>query len=188
MIKDKLELQNSLCMIIEEKDLFDKLYKLYDETKDTSEPFTFWVKPRAKSGIFNGTQNTTYTNVGIVQIQSSYFREPFVGFRFRGNEVVLRIGKASEKTDVDKFINKAQKNNTLLTEDQIVMFLEEAQKQLNAVNAKIEVLGSHSGQLYEALKRIECIFDKIRNVPSERGIIVYLKVLLFPSPPISSSV
>lgn len=44
---------------------------------------------------------------------------------------------------------------------------EEAQKQLNAVNAKIEVLGSHSGQLYEALKRIECIFDKIRNVPSE---------------------
>jgi hypothetical protein len=44
---------------------------------------------------------------------------------------------------------------------------EESQKQLNAVNVKIDVLGAHSGHLYEALKRIERLFDTIRNVPSE---------------------
>lgn len=44
---------------------------------------------------------------------------------------------------------------------------EEAQKQLNAVNANIDILGAHSGYLYESLKRIERTFDKIRNVPND---------------------
>ena len=46
---------------------------------------------------------------------------------------------------------------------------EEAQKQLDIVNKKIDVLGAHSGHLYEALKRIERIFDNIRNVPTEEN-------------------
>ena len=52
---------------------------------------------------------------------------------------------------------------------------DEAQKQLEIVNKKIDILGAHSGQLYESLNRIERLFDRIRHVPSE-NIIKYQEV------------
>ena len=114
-------------MIIEEKDLFDKLYKLYDETKNTSEPFTFWVKPKGKSGIFNGTKNTTYKNVGIVQITSSHIREPFVGFRFEDKSIIkIRVDDQPEQKDYDKFRKKASNLNPALSDKQIADFLKDA--------------------------------------------------------------
>lgn len=115
-------------MKIEEKDLFDKLYKLYDETKNTSEPFTFWVKPKAKSGIFNGTERTTYTNVGIVQITSSHIFEPFVGFRFedKSNILKIRVDDKPKQQDYEKFRKKANNINPALSNKQIDDFLKDA--------------------------------------------------------------
>ncbi|MDY6347555.1 MAG: AAA family ATPase [Bacteroidales bacterium] len=122
-------------MIIEEKDLFDKLYKLYDETKNTSEPFTFWVKPKGKSGIFNGTKNTTYKNVGIVQITSSHIREPFVGFRFEDKSIIkIRVDDKPEQKDYDKFRKKASNLNPALSDKQIADFLKDAKDQFENWN------------------------------------------------------
>ncbi len=45
---------------------------------------------------------------------------------------------------------------------------EKAQETINKTNERIEVLGVHTRNLYEALTSIQGIFDKIRNVPTEK--------------------
>lgn len=50
--------------------------------------------------------------------------------------------------------------------------LKEAQKKvetaLDKTNKSIEILGSHTGNLYDVLTEIQSKFDKIRNVPSDK--------------------
>ena len=45
---------------------------------------------------------------------------------------------------------------------------DEAQAAINKTNERIEVLGTNTSSLYAALTDIQGIFDKIRNVPSEK--------------------
>lgn len=45
---------------------------------------------------------------------------------------------------------------------------DEAQAAINKTNERIEVLGTHTSSLYTVLTDIQGIFDKIRNVPSEK--------------------
>lgn len=45
---------------------------------------------------------------------------------------------------------------------------DEAQAAINKTNEKIEVLGKHTSELYIALTDIQGVFERIRNVPSEK--------------------
>lgn len=45
---------------------------------------------------------------------------------------------------------------------------DEVQKAIDKTNEKIEELGSHTGELYMELTNIQELFDKIRNVPTEK--------------------
>ncbi len=45
---------------------------------------------------------------------------------------------------------------------------DEAQAAINKTNERIEVLGTNTSALYTALTEIQVLFDKIRNVPSEK--------------------
>lgn len=45
---------------------------------------------------------------------------------------------------------------------------DEAQSAINKTNERIEALGTYTSSLYTALTDIQEIFDKIRNVPSEK--------------------
>jgi hypothetical protein len=45
---------------------------------------------------------------------------------------------------------------------------DKTQAAINETNEQIEVLGTHTSSLYTALTDIQALFDKIRNVPSEK--------------------
>lgn len=45
---------------------------------------------------------------------------------------------------------------------------DKAQEAINQTNEKIEVLGTNTSSLYESLTSIQELFDKIRNVPSDK--------------------
>ena len=45
---------------------------------------------------------------------------------------------------------------------------DKAQAAINLTNKTIEELGSHTSGLYESLTSIQELFDKIRNVPSDK--------------------
>lgn len=114
----------------EERKLFDELYKLYDKTKETSEPFTFWVKKRKtkNNNIFNGGGKSNYSNVGIVKIGSSYSKSQFVGFLFTPyvfNSITLFVEKRHSEEDDNKFINAANEIEKKITVKQIDDFLKD---------------------------------------------------------------
>lgn len=45
---------------------------------------------------------------------------------------------------------------------------EKADKAKNQTNNKIEVLGEYTKNLYDKLVEIQDLFDKIRNIPSDK--------------------
>ena len=49
---------------------------------------------------------------------------------------------------------------------------EKAQAAINKTNDSIEELGKHTSCLYDSLTSIQDLFDKIRNVPTDKKIAV----------------
>jgi len=94
--------------IAEERKLFDELYNLYDNTKDTSKPFTFWVKPEAINGIFRSKDNPPI--VGIVKIPGKNNRDRFLHFKFQKKLAALYITKNLKKDDYELIKRNTSKN------------------------------------------------------------------------------
>lgn len=61
-----------------------------------------------------------------------------------------------------------ERNNMAKKKTRLQLAQESAQAAINETNGRIEVLGSNTSALYDSLTAIQDIFDKIRNVPTEK--------------------
>ena len=107
----------------DQKSLFDKLYELYQETKTSLEPFTFWTTSNAGKGLFN--RGADYLNVGIVKITSNSHLQ-LAGFSFNPDSFTeVKLSVENRPDDIQGLKNQANKIHKPLTDIQITSFLKD---------------------------------------------------------------
>lgn len=109
----------------DQENLFKELCNLYNKTKATPEPFTFWTTNTAGKGIFN--QGSKYLNVGIVKITSMSMLQ-LVGFHFTPDafdNVILYIVNRKDDADI-KVIKKLSVDiGKPMSDNNIITFLQD---------------------------------------------------------------
>jgi len=107
----------------DQKSLFDKLYELYQETKTSLEPFTFWTTSNAGKGLFN--RGADYLNVGIVKITSNSHLQ-LAGFSFNPDSFTeVKLSVENRPDDIQGLKIQANKIHKPLTDIQITSFLKD---------------------------------------------------------------
>ena len=96
----------------DQKSLFDKLYELYQETKTSLEPFTFWTTSNAGKGLFN--RGADYLNVGIVKITSNSHLQ-LAGFSFNPDSFTeVKLSVENRPDDIQGLKNQAEKKLNIM--------------------------------------------------------------------------
>lgn len=126
----------------DENKLFEQLCDLYQKTKSSDEPFTFWMiikcEPNKKyiSKRFNSDEHRYYANVGIVAVGSRQTVR-LMGFHFSPisfDKVSFSMGNDNpNKYFLNLYIKRAKEKNKSLSEDQILDFLKDIKNNKNFI-------------------------------------------------------
>ena len=111
---------------INEELLYNKLIELYNRTKKTSEPFTFWVRKRGeKLSRFHCGDN--YTNVGIVSIGAgSHIPVQIIGFEFTPQTFDTTFLDIEERDpNTPRIILEGKNLGYTLTDVQVDLFIKD---------------------------------------------------------------
>lgn len=114
----------------DENILFEKFCKLYNSTKDSDEPFTFWMAVQCDRGEkfiskrFNSDKSKSYASVGIVSFGCRQ-NTRLICFNFSPNvfdKIEFVIGEPTPD-NIKTYIERASKKGYSLTETQIRDFI-----------------------------------------------------------------
>ncbi len=153
----------------DQKSLFDKLYELYQETKTSLEPFTFWTTSNAGKGLFN--RGADYLNVGIVKITSNSHLQ-LAGFSFNPDSFKeVKLSVENRPDDIQGLKNQANKIHKPLTDIQITSFLKDISSIYSSWKYSTTVIDDNL--IKELKKEYESFFEYIKSYDANNSTCFY---------------
>ncbi len=175
----------------DENKLFEQLCDLYQKTKSSDEPFTFWMiikcEPKKEyiSKRFNSDEHRYYANVGIVAVGSRQTVR-LMGFHFSPisfDKVSFSMGNDNpSKHFLNLYIKRAKEKNKSLSENQILDFLKDIKNKkefigwsqptnINDVNL-ITIINNKYLEFFNYVKNYDnlndtCFYDVLKITPEE---------------------
>lgn len=140
---------------------------LYQKTKTSSEPFTFWTTNKSGKALFN--QGTVYLNIGIVQITSNSHLQ-LAGFNFTPDSFdTVKLNVENRPDDIKTLIGEANKIGKTLTVSQVQSFLDDISK----VEWTYTTSVINDDLINELKNEYEFFFDYIRNYDTTNSTCFY---------------
>lgn len=146
---------------LDQKKLFDKLCDLYQKTKTSSEPFTFWTTNGSGNGLFHCNSSNTYLNVGIVAV-TSISTVQVVGFCFTPKTFnIVKLNIENRDRDINVIKKRASKIGETLNDAQIKSFLNDISNNFSSWGYSTNVIDDNL--INELENKYNEFFKYVRN-------------------------